>query len=185
MSEPDISLDEIGGMSFVSDRPDSGFDQMLNLFGIGLFTLLLFLGLAQVANRFIVAPLVGVSVTWTGEAARFVLIYMTLIGSVIASRDRDHIKIEFLIDRLSESKQPLARGIIHLVSIVFLVVAAWGGYLATQSVIGVPPGAVPLITLEYVYAIIPLGLSAMALYELQASIELFTQYARERGATDE
>lgn len=176
MSDTDIPAADGDGMTFVSDRSESGFDRALNIAGIGLFTVLLGLGLAQIVNRFVFAPVFGVSVAWTGEAARFVLIYMTMVGAVIGSRDRDHIRIEVLIERLPEAAKPPVQSVLNVASIAFLVVAAWGGFLATQSVRGVPAGAVPIVTIDYVYAVIPLGLIAMAVYEARAIVELLGRF---------
>lgn len=185
MTESNTSDGGAGEISFVNSRPDSLIDRALNAVGVGMFVLLLLFGVLQILNRFLLAPMVGVSVAWTGEASRFLLIYVTFIGGIIASRDHDHVQIEVLLNRLPLRVRPLAQGVVHLVSIVFIAAAAYGGYLAMQSAMGVPPGAVPLITLEYVYVIIPVGLILMGIYELRSGIEFIGEFANSGGREHE
>lgn len=172
-------------ISFASTRPESTLDRVLNVVGVGSFVLLLVFGVLQILNRFVFASVFGISVAWTGEASRFILVYMTFIGAVIASRDNDHVQIEVLLDRIPTHVRPLAQSLVHFVSVAFVAVGAYGGYLAMQSTIGVPPGAVPYITLEYVYVIIPIGFVLMGVYELKTGIEHLRSFARRRGETDE
>lgn len=185
MTESNTSDGGAEEISFVNSRPDSLIDRALNAVGVGVFVLLLSFGVLQILNRFVFASMVGVSVAWTGEASRFLLIYMTLIGGVIASRDHDHVQIEVLLNRLPLGVRPLAQAIVHLVSIVFIVAAAYGGYLAMQSAMGVPPGAVPFITLEYVYVVIPVGFALMGVYELRSGVQFLREFANSGGREHE
>lgn len=154
-------------ITFVSERPDSPVARWMDRVGIGLFILLLLLGTTQVVVRFITAPYLGFNVAWTGEATRFVLIYSTMVGSVIAARDQDHIQIELVINRVPQRLQKATRFVIHLAAFAFLVFAAYGSYLATLNDVGVATGAVPYITMEYVYGALIVGFVGMAIYELR------------------
>lgn len=185
MKEMDAESKEASEISFVSDRSDELVHRAMDAVGVGLFTLLLLLSFAQITNRFVTAPLLGVSVTWTGEASRFLLIYMTFVGAVIASRDRDHIQIDVFTKRLPDGLQSIVLGLVHLVALPFIVAAIWGGTLVTKDMVGVPPGATPVITMEYVYAVIPLGFLLMGLYEVKWGGTFLRRFLGSRSDTDE
>lgn len=188
MSQSTIEEDERAvaeEVTFVSQRPDSRLSCWLDYIGIGLFVLLLVLGTLQVLVRFITAPYLGYNVAWTGEAARFVLIYTTMFGSFVAARDMDHIQIEVLLKRVPQRLEKVFKFIVHVAALAFLVFAAYGSYLATLANVNVSPGAVPYITMEYVYAALVIGFVGMTAYELRwliVDLGLLPDY---RGETDE
>lgn len=141
--------------------------RLLDHLGVGLFVLLTVVAGMQITFRFVLGPYFDISVAWTGEAARFLLVYVTMLGAVIASRDADHIQIKVLLNRLSVSRAGVLRLLIHVLSLTFLCIAVYAGYLSTIDNINVQPGAVPLITLEYVFVALLIGFLAMAYYELR------------------
>lgn len=185
MPETDPERRDAEDISFVSERSGSLVHRAMNAAGVGLFVLLLLLSFGQITNRFITAPLLGISVTWTGEASRFLLVYMTFVGAVIASRDRDHVQINVFTKQLPQKFQSLTLGVVHLLTLPFIAAAVWGGYLVTKDMIGVPPGATPLVTMEYVYVAIPLGFLLMGLYEVKCGGKFLHQFLGLRGERDE
>ena len=154
-------------ITFVSERPDSLLARLTDRVAIGLFLLLFAVGALQVAVRFVLSPYLGFNVAWTGEAARFILIYMTMVGSIAAARDRDHIQIEVVSKRVPRQVRRVFEFVIHACALAFLVFATYGAYLATLSSVGVPPGAVPYITMEYVSVALVIGFVGMTAYELR------------------
>lgn len=151
---------------YIGERPDSKLDRAVNALGVGLFTLLLIFGAAQVLFRFVISPLFGFTVAWTGEASRFTLIYLTFLGSVIASRESDHIQIEVFLNLLPQKYRVFPEILLRALTICFAAIGIYTGYLATKSMIGVPPGAVPVISMAMVFVAIPVGFLFMLLYEL-------------------
>lgn len=176
------AADEI---TFVSERPDSRLSRWLDYIGIGLFVLLLILGTVQVLVRFVTAPYLGYNIAWTGEAARFVLIYTTMFGSLVAARDLDHIRIEVLLKRIPQQLEKPFKFIVHVAALAFLVFAAYGSYLATLSNVDVAPGAVPYVTMGHIYAVLVVGFVGMAAYELRWLIVDLGLLQDHRGETDE
>jgi len=81
---------------------------------------------------------------WTEEAARFLFIWIIMIGATIAVRERTH----FAVDILPKPSTPRARAVSHLVvdcaillvAVVF-VVYGWGyssfGYTQTSELTGI------------------------------------------------
>lgn len=172
-------------ITFVSERPDSRFSRLLDYLMVGLFLLLLFLGTLQVLVRFVTAPYFGYNIAWTGEAARFVLIYTTMIGSLVAARDLDHIRIEVIVNRVPRRLQTVFGFVVHAAALVFLVFAAYGSYLATLANVNVTPGAVPYITLGHVYVALVIGFVGMAVYELRWLVADLGLISDPRGEADE
>lgn len=154
-------------VTFVSERPDSRLSRLLDYIGVGLFLLLLVLGTLQVFFRFIASPYFGYSIAWTGEAARFVLIYTTMFGSLIAARDNDHLRIEVITDRVPGRLQKGFGFVVHVATLLSLAFAAYGSYLGTLANLNVSPGAVPYISTGHVYAALVVGFVGMAAYELR------------------
>lgn len=70
----------------------------------------------------------NVSTSWCVELSQFCLIFLTFIGSAACMEDESHIKITFLIDRLSEGTQKIFRIIGRLLAIFFLVIFVIGSY---------------------------------------------------------
>lgn len=172
-------------VTFVAKRPDSRLSRLLDYVGIGLFLLLLVLGTLQVFVRFIASPYFGYNIAWTGEAARFVLIYTTMLGSLIAARDMDHIRIEVIVDRVPRRLQTVFGFVVHVAALVFLVFAAYGSYLATIANLNVTPGAVPYISVGHVYAALIIGFTGMAAYELRWLLVDLGVLHDSRGDVDE
>ncbi|WP_436928992.1 TRAP transporter small permease [Halosimplex halobium] len=171
--EPESADDPSESMTFVSERPSSRLARYTDRIGVGLFVLLLGLALAQVIIRFVTAPYLGWNVAWTGEAAQFVLVYMTMVGSIIAARDDDHIRVELLLNQFAGRAETVIRVLIGVLSVGFLLFATNGAYLTMLDNVGVTPGAVPVITLEVVYAALVVGFAVMTLYELRRLVGQF------------
>ena len=67
------------------------------------------------------------SLGWTEEIARFLLIGVTFIGSVMAVRKRSHIAVEFLYRWVPRAGRRVAQSVIDLITVAFY------GWLAILS----------------------------------------------------
>src|SRR5690554_4903668 len=78
---------------------------------------------------------------WSGEeTATLLLIWLANVGAVIAAAKHDHISMDFLFDKIPQSKRGYFEIFIYSIICVFLafvaVVAfqlAWGGRFATTA----------------------------------------------------
>ena len=70
-------------------------DRALNLLAIVMFVGVLALVLAQVVMRKFFAPLV-----WSEELARYMFIWVSFLGWVIASRRHSHVRVASFVQRV-------------------------------------------------------------------------------------
>ena len=80
-----------------------------------VFWILAFVVFLQFFTRYVLNDSLG----WTEEIARFLLIAVTFIGSIMAVRKRAHIAVEFLYRWVPRPARRVAQTLIDLVSIVF------------------------------------------------------------------
>lgn len=64
------------------------------------------------------------SVAWTEEIARFLLIGVTFIGSVMATRKQSHIAVEFIYRWVPRTGRRIAQFVIDVVTTAFFVTLA-------------------------------------------------------------
>jgi TRAP-type C4-dicarboxylate transport system permease small subunit len=150
-------------------RQESLVDRLVVYTATLLFTLTVVLATAQVIIRFTnVIP--GDRFYWTVPLARLTFIVMTYMGAAVAIRNREHISIEMLLDRL-ERRNPRARRVLDvLVTVVvasFLAVVLYGLVLSTTGNWTSPIGGLTGVTSGYVYFGMGLGIFFMLLYTLQ------------------
>ncbi len=64
------------------------------------------------------------SIAWTEEIARFLLIGVTFIGSVMATRKQSHIAVEFIYRWVPRTGRRIAQTVIDLLTTGFFIVLA-------------------------------------------------------------
>jgi TRAP-type C4-dicarboxylate transport system permease small subunit len=65
---------------------------------------------------------------WTEELARLDLIYLTFLGSVVALRRREHLRIETLVHAVPPHLRRTLVVVVDLASIAVLAVVVWQGF---------------------------------------------------------
>ncbi len=101
-------------------RKVNGWIEMA-LFGLGL-TMAVVVAL-QVFCRYILNH----SLFWSEELARYILVWLTFLGSSAAYRRRVHPGIDILTSRLSAAARRWTAAVVHLVSIAFFGIMVWHG----------------------------------------------------------
>ncbi|MFC6907183.1 TRAP transporter small permease [Halalkalicoccus tibetensis] len=111
----------------------------------------------------------GIALRWTEALARFVLIVGTYFGAAVASRNREHIRIRFVLEKL-EVKNHTAHLVlkiaIQLIIIVFVLVAVWATGAAAISNINTGLPGTTFVTSGMIYAGICIGFLCMGAYEI-------------------
>jgi TRAP-type C4-dicarboxylate transport system permease small subunit len=122
MSDPDPRGGAAGDEPVFADEPvdlsDQTWDDALVLV---LFWTLAFVVFLQFFTRYILND----SIAWTEEIARYFLIAVTFVGSVMAVRKRSHIAVEFLYRWFSRPVRRFLQTVVDLVSVVFYGALAW------------------------------------------------------------
>lgn len=112
----------------------------------------------QVFGRFVLNHSPG----WTEEVARFLMAWITLLGSAAVLRRRGHIAVTFVVDLLP---RPVALAVGLLRDLLILVMAGalgWYGY-AFAMIGGRRDSAALEIPMFYPYLAIPVGAALIAL----------------------
>lgn len=134
--------------------------------GIVLFIGMVFLVLAQVVARKFFEPLV-----WSEELARYVFIWVSFIGWVIATHKRSHIRISLVTDRAGPALK-LALGLFsNLAVVIFALIFVVKGAKLVENNLGIET-----VTLFFdfwlVYSIIPLSAAAATIVMIADSVAL-------------
>ena len=138
------------------NRTDLVFNKVcriLEVFMIIIFALLVLDVLFQVFSRY----LLGTSFTWTEEFARFSLIWLTILGAAYLNGTQEHLSMDFLYQKFSESNQRKASILIEVLVFLFaLIVMVIGGLNLVYTTLHLEQLSGTLrIPLGYVYAIMP------------------------------
>ncbi|WP_110929509.1 TRAP transporter small permease [Bacillus massiliglaciei] len=94
---------------------------------LGLMTVLI---TWQVFARFVV----GNSLTFSEEVARFLMIWITLLGAAYAARQGTLIAVELMPDLLKGAARKAVRIIAHFLALVFYIILIRYGWEIAQSV---------------------------------------------------
>lgn len=86
--------------------------------GQGLVIFLVGLLFSQVVARY----LFNFSIFWSEELARFIFIYLVLIGACIMARGREHIRITYFVSLLPQSVQQRIKLVVDFLVMFFLVI---------------------------------------------------------------
>lgn len=122
---------------------------------VAIFALLVIDVLWQVFGRYVL----GKSFSFTEEFARFALIWLAILGAAYLNGRREHLSMDFLLQKLSPEQLKKRMQIIEAIMFVFaLVVMVIGGgnLVYTTLYLGQISPAMH-ISLGYIYAIVPIS----------------------------
>ncbi len=85
---------------------------------------------AQVLFRYVLQ----MSLSWSEEAARFLLMWMASLSAAYAFKTRSHFALRFVVDRLAPTAQRRVEMLVTAVVITFLGVFAWQALKFTLEV---------------------------------------------------
>jgi TRAP-type C4-dicarboxylate transport system permease small subunit len=134
-----------------------------------LLTILVIDVLAGVFFRYVLSN----SLSWSGEVARYLCIWLSFIGSAILLFHRGHVGLEFLVNLFPMRVRHLLVIINNALILVFLIYTTWFGYLLTLMQVHQRSSAL-LISMAIPYAAVPVGCALMALaaiYNLVVDLE--------------
>ncbi|MBR9908824.1 MAG: TRAP transporter small permease [Gammaproteobacteria bacterium] len=118
----------------------------------------------QVITRFLMTN----PSSFTEELSRFMLIWIGLLGSALAYKDRMHLGIDILTNKLTGKKKLYADIAVHMVAIFFAVaVMVVGGYKLVALTLELNQLSASLgILVGYVYLALPISGALILLYSL-------------------
>lgn len=122
---------------------------------VTIFALLVVDVLWQVFSRY----LLGRSFSFTEEFARFALIWLAILGAAYLNGKREHLSMDFWLNKLGPEKYKRRMQIIEIFMFVFalvIMVIGGGNLVYTTLYLGQISPAMH-ISLGYVYAIVPIS----------------------------
>lgn len=123
----------------------------------------------QILSRYLLAE----PSSWTEELARFLLVWIGVLGASYAYREKMHLGIDLLSQRLHGVRAVLLELVVNLVVMVFAVaVMIVGGYrlvAMTWELNQISPALG--IPMAWVYAVVPLSGLLIVLYALENSLD--------------
>ncbi|MGI6034464.1 MAG: TRAP transporter small permease [Limnochordia bacterium] len=102
---------------------------------------------------------------WVDELASIIMVYITFIGSAVAVKYNQHMRMTVLDMILSPTSLSRWQRIVDIFSLVFLGFLAWVGWRMVGFVGGTMTDILR-IPVSVVYLAIPLGLALMVFYML-------------------
>ncbi|MFK7979177.1 MAG: TRAP transporter small permease [Saprospiraceae bacterium] len=115
--------------------------------------------------------------SWSEELARFLLIWIGILGAAYASGQQMHLAIDLLSPKLNERNQKLVKGIIKwlIIGFAFLVLVVGGGRLIYIShTLGQTSPALQL-PMSIVYGVLPLSGLLIIYYKLTEKLHINLQ----------
>jgi TRAP-type C4-dicarboxylate transport system permease small subunit len=110
------------------------------------------------------------SVPWTEETTRYFFIWAVFLGSALAQRNREHIRIEILVDRLSSKKQKIFYLLTNLFNAVICLAILIGTFRMMKSTYGIFASTIPM-SFAYIYLALTLGIGIMLILFLRDSLK--------------
>lgn len=139
-------------------------NRVIELILVVIFALLVMDVLWQVFGRYVLNQ----SFSFTEEFARFALIWLSILGAAYLNGKREHLSMDFLLQKLSPKKLKVRMQIIEMLMFIFaLVVMVIGGgnLVYTTLYLGQVSPAMN-VSLGYVYAIVPISGLLIMFYSL-------------------
>ncbi len=130
-------------------------DSILGYFLVFLMAIMTIDVLLGVVTRYVL----GSQLSWSEELARFLLMWIGILGAAYASGQKKHLAIELLQTKLSAAQQKNLNLVINLLVILFaLAVMIVGGVrliYITQTLGQLSPAL--RVPMAFIYAVVPLS----------------------------
>ena len=124
-----------------------------------VMTIMIFL---QVVYRYVL----GESLSFSEELARYMFIWSVAMGSALALRTRSHIGVELLVERLPKSLGNYAKVLACVISLIFYGMLIWYGFEMVSETMDQESAALEL-PMGYVYLSVPLSAIVLFICEIK------------------
>ncbi len=106
---------------------------------------------------------VGEALSWYDEFAGYVLVWLTMYGSVVALAKRTHIGFETVVEKLPPRARQAAEVLATLCIMGFALVMVVAGWQLVQGMSDDTAVSVPWIRMAWVYSVMPISGGLMLL----------------------
>lgn len=142
-----------------------------------IFTILVVDVLFQVLSRYIIKT----SFSWTEELARFLLIWLSILGAAYLNAKREHLSMDFLYQKLSKSNKRKVSIIVELMVLFFalIVMVIGGGNLVYTTLHLNQLSGTLQIPLGYIYAILPVSGFLIMSFAIFHIVKIYTHQLKD------
>jgi TRAP-type C4-dicarboxylate transport system permease small subunit len=145
----------------------------VNIITILAFIVMVIVVLLQVIFRYVMR----ISVPWTEEFARYLLILITFVGGALAVRDKQHIAVTAIIDKLPKKIRYYLNKCFNISIILFLVAVFKGSIIMVNLTWETPVGSISWLSAGKIYLILPISIVIMLGYLIRQLIEDIKNYS--------
>jgi TRAP-type C4-dicarboxylate transport system permease small subunit len=132
--------------------------------------------LAQVVFRYFL----GQPLTWSDELARYLFVWASFLGWIVAARRRSHLSIDMLLVRMPRRAGAALRIFGALCGIAFAGLLVWYGWRIMVRNLDVETTAL-FFPMGVVYAIVPVAAVAVLLYAIVDAVHAWRDFAAGEG----
>lgn len=123
------------------------FKQIISGLNILFFLVLVINVVMQVIFRYVLK----ISVPWTEEAARLMVIWMVFFGMILVQADRENIRTDYFTRKLPAIVRVTLEKVVNLASIALLLVVFKGAVAMLGHAAGVTMSAMPWLSSTVLY----------------------------------
>jgi len=150
------------------------FDRLLQVAAGALVVVLLGTVTAGIVSRALGHPL-----SWTDEGSGFLMVWLSCLGWMIATRRGAHIRIRYFLDKLGVPSKRATESAIQIGTALLGGVIAWYSVHLIRTNADIEAMALPLVVAWMYVPMLPAGLMTL----VQALIELQRQWRRVPATT--
>jgi TRAP-type C4-dicarboxylate transport system permease small subunit len=140
--------------------------------GLDAFVVILMMALVADVVWGIASRLCQIPSRWTEEVAGFLLMWLSLFGAAAAFERREHLGVDYLVQKLDSQAHGWLRVIASLSVLLFVVwVFIWGGlHLVHQALASSQRTAATGLPMGYVYLAVPVSGLLFALFAMEQAV---------------
>ncbi len=129
----------------------------------------------------------GEQAKWTEELARFLLIWVALLGGAVAFGTKGHLGVDYFVEKLDPSARKLMAMVGHLVVLIFAgAVFLYGGWQVVSDALTMEQTTPALgWKMGYVYLALPVSGVFMLIYTLENMAETWITPASQLHEPDD
>lgn len=121
-------------------------------------------------SEIIARNIFSTSISWSGEAARYLFVYVVFIGAAALARDREYICMDLLKTKVPDSISYYYNLIMDIILILFAVVLIYSGYeLAIENSMQV--SAAMGLPKNWVYMVMPVSGALIIIYSVRNVVD--------------
>ncbi|MCG6973343.1 MAG: TRAP transporter small permease subunit [Desulfobacterales bacterium] len=144
---------------------------------VGLLLLMIFMAVLQILLRDVFAT----GIVWSDVLVRILVLWVGLVGAMVASRQGRHINIDIMDRYLSERAKIVARFVVEFFTALICLIAAYYGLRFVQMEFSMGGRAFAKVPSWLCESIIPFAFMVMAVRYILLSVNNFKKIVESRS----